>query len=89
MIFATNYILNRLTFERVLDIYDKENPEGVIISMGGQTPNNLATKLHGAGIKILGTSPDQIDNAENRHKFSQILDNLKSRPARMERTHQS
>ena len=67
----------QLTFERVLDIYDKENPEGVIISMGGQTPNNLATKLHGAGIKILGTSPDQIDNAENRHKFSQILDNLK------------
>ena len=66
----------QLTFERVLDIYDKENPEGVIISMGGQTPNNLATKLHGAGIKILGTSPDQIDNAENRHKFSQILDNL-------------
>ena len=67
----------QLTFERVLDIYDKENPEGVIISMGGQTPNNLATKLHGAGIKIMGTSPDQIDNAENRHKFSQILDSIK------------
>ena len=67
----------QLTFERVLDIYEKENPEGVIISMGGQTPNNIATKLHAAEIKILGTSPDQIDNAENRHKFSQILDNLK------------
>jgi carbamoyl-phosphate synthase large subunit len=67
----------QITFERVLDIYDKENPEGVIISMGGQTPNNLALKLHGAGIKILGTSPDQIDNAENRHKFSQILDKIK------------
>ncbi len=67
----------QLTFERVLDIYDKENPEGVVISMGGQTPNNLATKLHSAGIKILGTSPEQIDNAENRHKFSQILDKLK------------
>jgi carbamoyl-phosphate synthase large subunit len=67
----------QITFERVLDIYDKENPEGVIISMGGQTPNNLAIKLHGAGIKILGTSPDQIDNAENRHKFSQILDKIK------------
>jgi carbamoyl-phosphate synthase large subunit len=67
----------QLTFERVLDIHDKENPEGVIISMGVQTPNNLATKLHGAGIKIMGTSPDQIDNAENRHKFSQILDSIK------------
>jgi carbamoyl-phosphate synthase large subunit len=67
----------QITFERVLDIYDKERPEGVIISMGGQTPNNLAIKLHGAGIKILGTSPDQIDNAENRHKFSQILDKIK------------
>jgi len=66
----------QLTFERVLDIYEKENPEGVIISMGGQTPNNLAMKLHKAGIKILGTSPEQIDNAENRHKFSQILDGL-------------
>lgn len=66
----------QLTFERVLDIYEKENPEGVIISMGGQTPNNLATRLHNSGIKILGTSPDQIDNAENRHKFSQILDTI-------------
>jgi carbamoyl-phosphate synthase large subunit len=66
----------QLTFERVLDIYDKESPEGVIISMGGQIPNNLALKLHNAGIKILGTSPLQIDNAEDRHKFSQILDRL-------------
>ncbi len=66
----------QLTFERVLDIYDKENPEGVIISMGGQIPNNLALKLHDAGIKVLGTSPSQIDNAEDRHKFSQILDRL-------------
>ncbi len=66
----------QLTFERVLDIYDKENPEGVIISMGGQIPNNLAVKLYNAGVKILGTSPEQIDNAENRHKFSQILDRL-------------
>jgi carbamoyl-phosphate synthase large subunit len=66
----------QLTFERVLDIYDKENPEGVIISMGGQVPNNLAMKLHNAGLKILGTSAVQIDNAENRHKFSQILDKI-------------
>ncbi len=66
----------QLTFERVLDICDIENPEGVIISMGGQIPNNLALKLHNAGIKILGTSALQIDNAEDRHKFSQILDRL-------------
>ncbi len=66
----------QLTFERVLDIYDKENPEGVVISMGGQIPNNLAVRLHNAGIKIIGTSPEQIDNAENRHKFSQILDRI-------------
>ncbi len=66
----------QITFERVLDIYDKENPEGVIISMGGQTPNNLATKLYHEGINILGTSPEKIDSAENRHKFSSILDTL-------------
>lgn len=66
----------QLTLERVLDIIDKENPEGVIISMGGQVPNNLAMKLHEAGVKIIGTSPLQIDNAESRHKFSQILDRL-------------
>ncbi|MBI5475389.1 MAG: carbamoyl-phosphate synthase (glutamine-hydrolyzing) large subunit [Ignavibacteriales bacterium] len=65
-----------LTLERVLDICEKENPEGVIVSMGGQIPNNLSTKLHEAGIKILGTSPEQIDNAENRHKFSRILDKV-------------
>ena len=66
----------QLTFERVLDIYDKENPDGIIISMGGQVPNNLAMKLHNSGLKILGTSAVQIDNAENRHKFSQILDKI-------------
>lgn len=63
-----------LSLERVLDIYEKEQPEGLIVSMGGQIPNNLAVKLQKAGVKILGTSPEQIDNAENRHKFSQILD---------------
>jgi carbamoyl-phosphate synthase large subunit len=66
----------QLTFERILDICDKENPAGVIVSMGGQVPNNLAMKLHEAGIKIIGTSPLQIDNAESRHKFSQILDSI-------------
>ncbi len=66
----------QLTFERVLDIYEKEIPQGIIISMGGQTPNNLAVKLYNAGLNIIGTSPAQIDNAENRYKFSQILDNL-------------
>ncbi|MGB5848185.1 MAG: carbamoyl-phosphate synthase large subunit, partial [Ignavibacteriaceae bacterium] len=65
-----------LTLERVLDIFDKEKPEGVIVSTGGQVPNNLAMKLHKEGIHILGTSPKQIDNAESRHKFSQILDKI-------------
>ena len=65
-----------LSLEKILDIYEKQLPAGVIVSMGGQTPNNLALKLHAAGVNILGTSPDQIDNAENRHKFSQILDSL-------------
>ncbi|MBZ0199900.1 MAG: carbamoyl-phosphate synthase (glutamine-hydrolyzing) large subunit [Ignavibacteriaceae bacterium] len=67
----------QLTLERVLDICDKENAEGIIVSMGGQVPNNLSIKLHKAGIKILGTTPEQIDNAESRHKFSAILDVLK------------
>ena len=65
-----------LTLERVVDICEKENPQGVIVSMGGQIPNNLSMKLHKAGVKILGTSPEQIDNAENRHKFSRILDKV-------------
>jgi carbamoyl-phosphate synthase large subunit len=63
-----------MTLERVLDIYELESPEGIIVSMGGQIPNNLAMKLHNEGVKVIGTSPIQIDNAENRHKFSQILD---------------
>jgi len=67
---------DELTLERVLDIYEKENPNGIIVSMGGQIPNNLAMKLHKEGVRILGTSPLQIDNAESRHKFSQILDKL-------------
>ncbi len=67
---------DEITFERVLDIYDKENPLGIIISMGGQIPNKLSMPLYQYGAKILGTSPDDIDRAENRHVFSQLLDNL-------------
>src|SRR5665648_26268 len=67
---------DELTFEKVWDIYEKENPLGIIISMGGQIPNNLALKFHKVGVKILGTHPVNIDNAEDRHKFSQLLDRL-------------
>jgi len=65
-----------LTLERVLDIYERENPNGIIVSMGGQTPNNLATKLSDAGVHIYGTSPKSIDMAEDRNKFSALLDKL-------------
>lgn len=67
---------DELSLERVLDIYEKERPIGVVISMGGQVPNNLALKLHEAGVKILGTSSLNIDRAENRNKFSALLDKL-------------
>ncbi len=65
-----------LSLERVLDIYEKESPLGVLVSMGGQIPNNLAFKLHKQGVKILGTSPESIDRAENRHLFSGLCDQL-------------
>ena len=67
---------DELSLERVLDIVDLEQPKGVIVSVGGQIPNNLAMKLHRQGIPILGTSPVSIDRAENRHKFSAMLDQL-------------
>ena len=67
---------DELTFERVMDIIDLENPHGVVVSMGGQIPNNLAMKLHGQNAPILGTSPLKIDNAEDREKFSSLLDRL-------------
>jgi carbamoyl-phosphate synthase large subunit len=67
---------DEITFERVMDICEKENPLGIIVSMGGQIPNNLALLLYNAGISILGTSPLNIDRAEDRHKFSQLLDKL-------------
>ena len=65
-----------LSFERVMDILDFEQPEGVILSTGGQIPNNLATRLAEAEAPILGTAPARIDEAENRHKFSSIMDEL-------------
>ena len=65
-----------LTFERVLDIIDLENPYGIIVSTGGQIPNNLATRLKEQNVNILGTPAESIDRAENRHKFSQMLDNI-------------
>ena len=67
---------DELSFERVMDIYELELPRGIIVSMGGQIPNNLAIRLHEQHVPILGTSPESIDNAENRQKFSLMLDNL-------------
>ena len=67
---------DELTYERVMDIIDLETPHGVILSTGGQIPNNLATRLDAAGVNILGTSAKSIDNAEDRHKFSSMLDRL-------------
>ena len=67
---------DELTFERVMDIVELENPHGVILSVGGQIPNNLAVRLDNFGVNILGTQANKIDNAENRHKFSSMLDEL-------------
>lgn len=67
---------DELSMERVLDVIDLETPRGVIVSVGGQIPNNLAMKLHRQNVPILGTSPLSIDRAENRHKFSAMLDHL-------------
>lgn len=65
-----------LTLERVLDIVEFERPLGVVVSVGGQIPNNLALSLHRRGVRILGTDPDSIDRAENRHRFATLLDEL-------------
>lgn len=67
---------DELSLERVLDVIDLETPKGVIVSVGGQIPNNLAMKLHRRGVPVLGTSPIDIDRAENRDKFSAMLDKL-------------
>src|SRR5262249_30285187 len=69
-------IFDEVSLETVLDIYEQERPDGVVVSMGGQIPNNLAMQLHRAGVKVLGTSPDNIDRAEDRKKFGSLLDEL-------------
>ncbi len=67
---------DELTYERVMDIYELENPHGMVVSVGGQIPNNLAVRLNDSGVNILGTTSKSIDNAEDRHKFSSMLDRL-------------
>ncbi len=67
---------DELSYERVMDILELETPKGVIVSTGGQIPNNLAMRLHEASVPILGTQATSIDNAEDRHKFSAMLDRL-------------
>ncbi len=69
-------IFDEVSIESVLDLYDREKPEGVIVSMGGQVPNNLAKRLAGLGVKIFGTSAASIDAAEDRGRFSALLDEL-------------
>ena len=65
-----------ISLETILDIYEAESSSGVVVSMGGQTSNNIALPLHREGVKILGTSPEMIDMAENRYKFSRMLDKI-------------
>ena len=73
---ADRLYFDELSLEAILEIYQKENPAGVIVSMGGQTPNNLADKLSGENVKILGTDTKSIDRAEDRSKFSRLCDEL-------------
>lgn len=65
-----------ISFETVMDIYERESPQGVVLSVGGQASNNIAMALHRQNVKVLGTSPEMIDSAENRYKFSRLLDKL-------------
>lgn len=69
-------VFDEISLETVLELCEREKPDGVLVSMGGQTPNNLALKLHRAGIKVLGTRPESIDRAEDRGKFSALCDQL-------------
>lgn len=73
---ADRLYFENITLETVLDIYQLEQSSGVILSMGGQTPNNISLPLHRLNVKILGTSPEMIDTAENRYKFSRMLDRI-------------
>ncbi|KAF9536285.1 hypothetical protein EC957_011706, partial [Mortierella hygrophila] len=73
---ADRLYFENINLERILDIYEIESSSGVVIAMGGQTPNNIALPLHRQNVKILGTSPEMIDTAENRYKFSRMLDQI-------------
>ena len=73
---ADKLYFENISLETVLDIYDMEQSSGIVLSMGGQTPNNIALALHRQNVKIYGTSPEMIDTAENRYKFSRMLDNI-------------
>ncbi|KAL7272696.1 carbamoyl-phosphate synthase (glutamine-hydrolyzing) cpa2 [Rhizina undulata] len=73
---ADKLYFEELSYERVMDIYELETASGVVVSVGGQLPQNIALRLHQTGAKVLGTNPEDIDKAEDRHKFSQILDNI-------------
>ena len=73
---ADKLYFEELSFESVLDIYNFEDPRGIILSMGGQLPNNIAMPLYRQGVRVLGTSPEMIDKAENRYKFSRLLDTI-------------
>ncbi|KAM7204519.1 protein pyrABCN [Rhypophila sp. PSN 637] len=73
---ADKLYFENINLETVLDIYQMESSQGVLGAMGGQTPNNIALPLLRAGVKVLGTSPEMIDNAENRYKFSRMLDRI-------------
>ncbi|KIW64439.1 protein pyrABCN [Phialophora macrospora] len=73
---ADRLYFENIDLESVLNIYQLESPGGVIISMGGQTPNNIALPLHRLNVRILGTSPEMVDSAENRYKFSRMLDRI-------------
>jgi len=74
---ADRLYFDELSFETVMDIYELENPKGIILSVGGQIPNNIAMALHRQKVNVLGTSPQNIDVAENRYKFSRLLDQIK------------
>ncbi len=69
-------VFDEISFETVLELCEREQPDGVVVSMGGQVPNNLAFRLAQAGVRVFGTAPSQIDRAEDRHKFSKLLDEL-------------
>ncbi|TVY19993.1 Protein pyrABCN [Lachnellula arida] len=73
---ADRLYFENINLETIMDIYELESSSGVLIAMGGQTPNNIALPLHRLNVKILGTSPEMIDNAENRYKFSRMLDRI-------------